>query len=83
LAAYAIPAISTGRAFIAVVGGFILFGPSGLILGRGAPTITRLLLEIWPLARSTKRCVRKGELLPANKGELLPRIAETQAKLQQ
>ena len=39
--------LHTVLAFIAVVGGLILFGPSGLILGPVVLTITQLLLEIW------------------------------------
>ncbi len=34
-------------AFISIVGGLIVFGPSGLILGPVVFTVTRLLLEIW------------------------------------
>ena len=34
-------------AFVAIVGGLIVFGPSGLILGPVVFTVTRLLLEIW------------------------------------
>jgi hypothetical protein len=30
------------------VGGIVVFGPSGLILGPAALTITTVLLEIWP-----------------------------------
>lgn len=37
----------TVLAFISLVGGLILFGPSGLILGPVALTITTVLLEIW------------------------------------
>lgn len=37
----------TVLAFISVVGGLIVFGPSGLILGPVAVTITMWLLEIW------------------------------------
>jgi len=33
--------------FMAIVGGLIVFGPSGLILGPVALTVTVLLLEIW------------------------------------
>ena len=39
--------LHTVLAFIAVVGGLILFGPAGLILGPVALTITMVLLEIW------------------------------------
>ena len=34
-------------AFISIVGGLIVFGPSGLILGPVVFAVTRLLLEIW------------------------------------
>lgn len=39
--------IHTIVAFISIVGGLIVFGPSGLILGPVIFTITRVLLEIW------------------------------------
>ena len=39
--------LHTILAFISVVGGLILFGPSGLVLGPLALTITVMLLEIW------------------------------------
>ena len=39
--------LHTVLAFIAVVGGLILFGPAGLILGPVALTVTIVLLEIW------------------------------------
>ncbi len=37
----------TVLAFISIVGGLIVFGPSGLILGPVIFTVTRLFLEIW------------------------------------
>lgn len=37
----------TLAAFVSIVGGLLLFGPSGIILGPVTFTITRLLLEIW------------------------------------
>ena len=46
----------TVLAFISVVGGLILFGPSGLILGPVALTITTVLLEIWR-SRTTAKAV--------------------------
>jgi len=46
--------LHTVPAFVAVVGGLIVFGPSGLILGPLAITITASLLEIWR-ARSPNR----------------------------
>ena len=39
--------LHTVPAFMAIVGGLIVFGPAGLILGPVALTITVLLLEIW------------------------------------
>ncbi len=39
--------LHTVLAFMAVVGGLILFGPAGLILGPLALTVTMVLLEIW------------------------------------
>jgi predicted PurR-regulated permease PerM len=39
--------LHTVFAFIAMVGGLIVFGPSGLILGPVALTVTQLFLEIW------------------------------------
>lgn len=37
----------TVLAFISIVGGLIVLGPSGLIAGPVIFTITRLLLEVW------------------------------------
>jgi predicted PurR-regulated permease PerM len=39
--------LHTIPAFMAIVGGLIVFGPSGLILGPTALTVTLVLLEIW------------------------------------
>ena len=39
--------LHTIPSFIAIVGGLIVFGPSGLILGPVTLTVTLLLLEIW------------------------------------
>jgi predicted PurR-regulated permease PerM len=39
--------LHTIPAFMAIVGGLIVFGPSGLILGPTALTVTIVLLEIW------------------------------------
>ena len=39
--------LHTIAAFMAIVGGLIVFGPSGLILGPMALTVTIVLLEIW------------------------------------
>jgi predicted PurR-regulated permease PerM len=45
--------------FISVVGGLILFGPSGIILGPVALTVTTTLLEIWR-NRSAAEAVARG-----------------------
>ena len=39
--------LHTIPAFIAIVGGLIVFGPSGIILGPVILTVTVVLLEIW------------------------------------
>ena len=39
--------LHTIPAFMAIVGGLIVFGPSGLILGPTALTVTIVLLELW------------------------------------
>jgi predicted PurR-regulated permease PerM len=39
--------LHTIPAFMAIIGGLIVFGPSGLILGPVTLTVTVLLLEIW------------------------------------
>lgn len=39
--------LHTILAFMSVVGGLVLFGPSGLILGPVILTVTTVLLEIW------------------------------------
>ena len=44
----------TGLAFIAVVGGLIAFGPSGIILGPVAAAVTIALLEVWHLRNADK-----------------------------
>ena len=49
----------TVLAFISIVGGLIVFGPSGLILGPVIFTVTRLLLEIW--SRQNKAEKAKGK----------------------
>jgi predicted PurR-regulated permease PerM len=49
----------TVLAFISVGGGLILFGPSGIILGPVALTITTALLEIWR-SRTTAEVVARG-----------------------
>lgn len=45
----------TVLAFVSLVGGLIVFGPSGLILGPVIFTITRLLLEIWSSHNSAEK----------------------------
>ena len=49
--------LHTVLAFIAVVGGLILFGPAGLILGPVVLTVTMVLLEIW-----TERTMASGKI---------------------
>jgi predicted PurR-regulated permease PerM len=48
-------------AFVSLVGGLIVFGPSGLILGPVIFTITRLLLEIWSSQNSVEKVIDKTE----------------------
>ena len=50
----------TVLAFISIVGGLIVFGPSGLILGPVVFTVTRFLLEIWSSQNATEQA--KGQL---------------------
>lgn len=50
--------LHTIPAFISVLGGLILFGPSGLILGPVALTITIMLLEIWRSRTTAEAVVR-------------------------
>ena len=50
----------TVLAFISIVGGLIVFGPSGLILGPVVFTVTRFLLEIWSRQNATEQA--KGQL---------------------
>jgi predicted PurR-regulated permease PerM len=45
-------------AFMSVVGGLMLFGPSGLILGPVALTVTMALLEIWRSRTASEAAVR-------------------------
>jgi len=47
--------IHTVLAFISIVGGLIVFGPSGLILGPVIFTVTRILLEIWRRQNSAEQ----------------------------
>ena len=49
-------------AFISLVGGLIVFGPSGLILGPVIFTVTRLLLEIWSRQNSVETGRRPGRV---------------------
>lgn len=49
----------TVLAFTSIVGGLIVFGPSGLILGPVIFTVTRLLLEIWRSQNTAEQA--KGE----------------------
>lgn len=55
-------------AFVSIVGGIIIFGPSGLILGPVVFTVTRLLLQVW------NRPPQADPLIPlASDGEPVPR----------
>lgn len=47
-------------AFISLVGGLIVFGPSGLILGPVIFTVTRLLLEIWSSQNAAEQAKGKA-----------------------
>jgi predicted PurR-regulated permease PerM len=53
--------IHTVLAFVSIVGGLIVFGPSGLILGPVIFTITRILLEIWSTQNSAEQAKDKAE----------------------
>lgn len=48
-------------AFVSIVGGLIVFGPTGLILGPIMFTITRILLEIWSAQHKASRAADKGQ----------------------
>jgi predicted PurR-regulated permease PerM len=50
----------TVLAFVSLVGGLIVFGPSGLILGPIIFTVTRLLLEIWRRQNTTAATDQAG-----------------------
>jgi len=52
--------IHTVLAFISIVGGLIVFGPSGLILGPVIFTVTRLLLEIWSSQNTAEQAKGKA-----------------------
>ncbi len=39
--------LHTIPAFVAIVGGLTVFGPSGLLLGPVTLTVTLLLLDVW------------------------------------
>ena len=39
--------LHTVLTFISIVGGLMVFGPSGVILGPVSITVTRVLLEVW------------------------------------
>jgi predicted PurR-regulated permease PerM len=51
----------TVLAFVSLVGGLIVFGPSGLILGPVIVTVTRLLLEIWRNHITAEQAKNKAE----------------------
>jgi len=48
-------------AFVSIVGGLIVFGPSGLILGPVMFTVTRILLEIWSTQNKAEQEKDKAE----------------------
>ena len=48
-------------AFVSIVGGLIVFGPSGLILGHVIFTVTRILLEIWSSQNKSEQAAGKGK----------------------
>jgi len=50
--------LHTVLAFVAVVGGLILFGPAGLILGPVTLAVTMVLLEIWSSRTAAEAVVR-------------------------
>ncbi len=50
----------TVLAFISLVGGLIVFGPSGLILGPVVFTVTKLLLEIWSSQNKAEQVTGKA-----------------------
>ena len=53
--------IHTVLAFISIVGGLIIFGPSGLILGPVTFTVTRFLLEIWSSQNAAEQAKGKAK----------------------
>ena len=63
--------LHTVLAFMAVVGGLILFGPAGLILGPVALTVTMSLLEVWH-----SRHARDPALLLGNAGSNLSETSD-------
>ncbi len=52
--------IHTVIAFVSLVGGLLVFGPSGLILGPVIFTVTRLLLEIWSSQNAAEQAKDKA-----------------------
>lgn len=53
--------LHTILAFVSIVGGLIVFGPSGLILGPVSFTVTRILLEIWTSKNRIEQANDKAE----------------------
>lgn len=53
--------IHTILAFVSIVGGLIVFGPSGLILGPVMFTLTRILLRIWSSHNMKEQAENKAE----------------------
>ena len=52
--------LHTILAFVSIVGGLIVFGPTGLLLGPIMFTITRILLEIWSAQNKASRAADKA-----------------------
>ena len=52
--------LHTVLVFMSVVGGLILFGPTGLILGPVTLTVTTVLLEVWRSRAATAVVARVG-----------------------
>jgi len=53
--------LHTILAFVSIVGGLIVFGPTGLILGPIMFTITRILLEIWSTENKARQAKEKAQ----------------------
>jgi predicted PurR-regulated permease PerM len=53
--------LHTILAFVSIVGGLIVFGPTGLILGPIMFTVTRILLEIWSTQNKVSKAAEKAQ----------------------